>query len=147
VAPVAPRPRARVHGWRRWVLRGGQDMDSVVGEMLAAEGLSRYAAAFKREGIQARNLPDLTAHDLAELGLSPAEATNFLAAFVAAPGPEARCTQSELDPVVAARLSALGLAHHRAAFEREGIAARNLADLSAQDLGELVGVCGVSPCQ
>ena len=158
VAPVAPRPSVRVahrarmpshrrHPWRRWVrLRGGQDMDAVVGETLAAEGLSRYAAAFEREGIQARNLPDLTADDLAELGLSPSEATNFLARL-AAPGPEARCTQSELDPVVAARLSVLGLAHHRAAFEREGIAARNLADLSAQDLQELVGVCGVSPCQ
>jgi hypothetical protein len=119
-------------------------MDAVVAETLAAEGLSRYAGAFK--DIQARNLPDLTAEDLAELGLSPAEATNFLARLTAH-GPEARCKQSELDPVVAARLSALGLAHHRAAFEREGIAARNLADLSAQDLGELVGVCGVSPCQ
>jgi hypothetical protein len=146
VVPVAPRLRARAHGWQ-WVrLRGGQDMDAVVAETLAAEGLSRYAGAFKREGIQARNLPDLTAEDLAELGLSPAEATNFLARLTAH-GPEARCKQSELDPVVAARLSALGLAHHRAAFEREGIAARNLADLSAQDLGELVGVCGVSPCQ
>ena len=58
-----------------------EDMDAVVAETLAAEGLSRYAGAFK--GIQARNLPDLTAEDLAELGLSPAEATNFLARLTA----------------------------------------------------------------
>lgn len=155
--PVTLRPRSRAaqpgtcspleHGSRGWVrLRGGQDMDAVVAETLAAEGLSNYAAAFKREGIRARNLPDLTADDLTELGLAPVECTNLLAR-IAAPELETRCTQSGLDPVVAARLSALGLAHHHAAFEREGIAARNLADLSAQDLGELVGVCGVSPCQ
>ena len=144
----AARLPSSVHAARRWHrLRGGQDIDDpFVAETLAAVGLSRHAPAFEREGIHARNLPDLTADDLAELGLGPTEAANLLA-HVAALRAEARdADKPGLDPVVADRLSVLGLGHHRATFVREGIAARNLADLNAKDLAELVDVCGVSSC-
>jgi hypothetical protein len=62
-------------------LRGGQDedLDAVVADTLRTAGLWQHRASFEREGIRARNLPDLTSEDLDELGLSGPEAAAFLA--------------------------------------------------------------------
>jgi hypothetical protein len=45
---------------------------------------------------------------------------------------------NDLDAVVAETLNIMGLSRHCAAFAREGIHARNLEDLTADDLSELV---------
>ena len=52
--------------WTMLRLRGG-DLDAAVPKALQAMGLAHHCAPFAREGIQARNLPDLTADDLAEM--------------------------------------------------------------------------------
>ena len=48
-------------------LRGGHDLETVVAHQLRTLGMWHHQTAFEREGIHARNLPDLTADDLAEL--------------------------------------------------------------------------------
>ena len=130
-------------------LRGGQELDPAVSATLCALGLSRYAAAFEREGIQERNMPDLTAEDLAELGLSESERTAFLA-HQAVPSTIRKPPGSALDQDVADTLAELELSQYSTAFEQEGIHGRNLPDLSAEDLTELVNahsrVCVYAPC-
>ena len=48
-------------------LRGGHGLDTAVVEALQSTGLAHRHALFAQEGIRARNLPDLTADDLAEM--------------------------------------------------------------------------------
>lgn len=50
-------------------LRGGQEvaLDEEVARTLQAMGLAHWHARFAQENIRARNLPDLTAEDLAEM--------------------------------------------------------------------------------
>jgi len=68
-------------------LRGGHErvLDEDVARTLQAMGLAHWHSRFAQEGIRARNLPDLTAEDLAEMvRASGRPLARF--AFVAFPG-------------------------------------------------------------
>jgi len=194
-------------------LRGGHDLETVVADHLRTLGMWHHQTAFEREGIHARNLPDLTADDLAELvcvrvcmrreresgcfivyniamhmcmfvytclvvcctsftpllgllhvhdaphdlsianwtithvctrkhqGLSIQETTAFLH-HTANQHEEQSAKPGNVDEEVVETLAALGLLRYQAVFEREEIRARNLPDLTTEDLAELVGVLG-----
>jgi len=74
-------------------------------------------------------------------GLSIQETTAFLH-HTANQHEEQSAKPGNVDEEVVETLAALGLLRYQAVFEREEIRARNLPDLTTEDLAELVGVLG-----